>query len=668
MHAVLACRSAQSCNLGPKLGQMLAGVGFKRVIQNSASDENAACQFHKRSDKGSDQPAARWLKAEVGQGLSGNLLRDPRGGRLNLGWQWGWHWGRRWGWNLGWRCVWKWVWNWDWNWPLSMFLKHSADNPTRPGNPRGPDNRTSLGNPRGPDNRTSPGNPRELNNPTCDDSGSWVGSRSAPLGHQAPGRPHMANPRRGPLYVILGLARSGLSCARALRRMGIDCVLWDDNPIQRQGAVDEGFCVRAPAELALDCAPLSQNDVVLVVSPGIGRHECLVWAGQRGMRVVCDVQLFFDLFAGVQAVGVTGTHGKSTTCALIAYGLTRLGQAAVLAGNIGTPIFSTLVERPIPMPTAGQDLAGNQEASLGQDLDGQANDAPQWCLVPQDALYVLELSSYQLELCDRLPLQVSACLNLSAHHLERHGSMAVYRQAKERIFRHSLQAFADPDLHLPKTLPFVAQSDREFDLPAYLDLPHNRANVAAAVTVLKAIGHQSLPVDLWQGFQGLDHRQQRVKQWQGLVAWNDSKATTPLAAVQALLSCPDGPVFWICGGVLQADDLDGLARASWRLAGAFCYGQAGDRYGQTLARMGVPVQVFHDLLPAIQAATEAALAAKKSSAPVAGNPVEGGLLPQDCHIVFSPGCASFDQFASFEARGQAFCNAINQLWSPNEAH
>lgn len=414
------------------------------------------------------------------------------------------------------------------------------------------------------------------------------------------------------VYIFLGLGRSGLCAADFMNGCGHTVLVWDDNQSRVQEASSRGLslCTLQELQQIIQQSP----HVTLVASPGIATHTLKDHCFRKGHRVICDIQLFFDLFPDIQAIGVTGSNGKSTTCALIHHALQSQGEESILAGNIGVPIFSTLVE-------------------------GR----------PQKGLYVLELSSYQLELCDRLFLQVGVLLNVVPHHLERHGSLEAYQQIKEKIFSFSSVIIGAPEFqkNYPDLVDYTGTTMDTSDIPEGFSRMPGILNVQAAYSVLKALGYGSSRA--MKTFRSLPHRQELVGCFQGIQYWNDSKATTPHAAACGISALAGGLVYWIGGGVLQEDSLDPFAQVASSITIAFLMGQAADRYQKFFSSLGVKTVHVSDLGQAVDQATKAALSEKSVS--------------QSAHIILSPGCASFDQFQDFEHRGDTFKKIVHSTWS-----
>lgn len=384
-------------------------------------------------------------------------------------------------------------------------------------------------------------------------------------------------------FFILGLGRSGWETASFLDQEKIDFCVWDDAVDLQNKALARGWRVSSQWV----------KGGCLVCSPGIVDHPILQEAKKEGARILNDIQLFFDFFPETQAIGVTGTVGKSTTCRLLEHALHQQGVQSIVAGNIGNAIFSTVLCPKKPSPS----------------------------------LYILELSSYQLEHISYVPLQGALLLNLSAHHLERHHTMDDYFNIKKRIFAHAKNRLITKDLHhlVPDALSFEPCDDvLEF-------------NKNACIQMLEALKFSSCP-SLFKDFKSLPHRQEWIHK-QKIRYCNDSKATSPQAVQMALKMCRkmNMSLFWIAGGVDQHDDLSILKDHVQGIEKAFLIGQAAPRYSAFLHQEKIAFQQHPSLEEAFYAAQKEAL--KRD---------------QEAIILFSPGCASFDQFKNFESRGEAF--------------
>ncbi len=458
---------------------------------------------------------------------------------------------------------------------------------------------------------------------------------------------------QGKRVAVMGLGQSGLSAARALRAGGAVVSVWDDQAPARAKAEAEGFKAVQPSSAAwsgLTC---------IIWSPGIAHtlpkaHSAAMMARSLGIPLVSDVDLLCGRKPSATYVAITGTNGKSTTTALIAHLLNHAGQPASAGGNIGVP----------------------------------ALDLPEYGFT---GTYVLELSSYQLEITPHLSADVAVWLNLTPDHLDRHGGMAGYGQAKMTIFAHphpnataviavddeaSLAAFrhvrqtgnfgrmvavsvlGKPDLGptfkgLGIGSVWVSADGRLhdgmdgsphviFDLNTCPTLRgvHNWQNAACAYAAAKSRG---VPVERivtgMQSFAGLAHRQQRVATIEDVVFINDSKATNADAAAKALV-CYDS-ILWIAGGQAKEGGIESLTPHFPRLRHAFLIGEAAPDFARVLKAANVSYTLCADLEDAVLRADEMA---------------EHGDT-----VLLSPAAASFDQFRNFEHRGEVFMEIVADL-------
>ena len=404
----------------------------------------------------------------------------------------------------------------------------------------------------------------------------------------------------GRRYAVAGLGRSGRAAAAALRGFGADVTAWDDADGARDVALD-GFDA-------------------LVLSPGIPHdlprpHPAAVEARRAGVPILCDVELLFQAVRGLGSrarfVGVTGTNGKSTTTALVAHMLTQSGRIAAAGGNLGPPALG------LPI------------------LDDRGT-------------YVIEMSSYSLERLATVRFDAAAMLNISPDHLDRHGTMARYVAAKRAIFDRQtdddLAVIGTDDDESRAMADGVPRARRisgkapPIDMRHAPALPgvHNAQNAAAAAALLPMLGTADIERGL-HSFPGLPHRQQRVRTVRGVLYVNDSKATNADAASRAL-ACYDR-VAWIAGGIAKAGGIETLGPLFPRIARALLIGQDAPMLAATLAAHGVA----HEIVGTLESAVTAS---GRADAPV---------------VLLSPACASFDQFAGFEARGERFVQLVEAL-------
>jgi UDP-N-acetylmuramoylalanine--D-glutamate ligase len=333
--------------------------------------------------------------------------------------------------------------------------------------------------------------------------------------------------------------------------------------------------------------------------------------------IIGDIELFAQARANLpphKVVGITGTNGKSTTTALIHHILKTAGVPTMMGGNIGLPI-------------------------LGQEP------------LPEGGVYVLELSSYQIDLTYTLDCDVAVLLNITPDHLDRYDGFADYAAAKERLFtlQHvdKIAVIATEDdptrmiaSRINHRLMRVASTSivDQSQWPS-LQGPHNAQNVAAASAVVKALGidEATLAAGL-ASYPGLPHRMERIRELNGVLYVNDSKATNATSTAPALVAYP--AIHWILGGRAKTDELDACAPHYDHVRAAYTIGEAGSMFAKLLA-------------PHMQVTESQTLDRAVQDAHGAARPGETVLL--------SPACASFDQFKDFEARGDAFRAAVEAL-------
>jgi UDP-N-acetylmuramoylalanine--D-glutamate ligase len=416
----------------------------------------------------------------------------------------------------------------------------------------------------------------------------------------------------GKKYAVLGLARSGLATVEALAASGAEVMAWDSREEARNA-------VRDQARIADPLTTAIYGFDGMVVSPGVplNRHPIAARARQAKVPLIGDVELFAQARPTLpphKVVGITGTNGKSTTTALVHHIVEAAGVPAALGGNIGLPI-------------------------LGQD--------PQ----PEGGVYVLELSSYQIDLTQSLDCDVSVLLNVTPDHLDRYDGIEDYAASKARLFamqspEHVAVIAAEDDYtraiagQVGGKLVRVASTDvKDQSRWPSLQGPHNAQNVAAAVAVARALGIEDAVIaEALATFRGLPHRMERVAEKNGVLFVNDSKATNATSTAPALAAFP--AVHWILGGLPKSNDLDPCEPYLGHVKAAYTIGEAGPMFSRLLARR-VPVAECGVL---DQAVSRAAGAAKPGEV-----------------VLLSPACASFDQFKDYEARGDAFRAAVEAL-------
>jgi len=448
----------------------------------------------------------------------------------------------------------------------------------------------------------------------------------------------------GKKIALFGLGGSGLTTAHALKTGGADVVCFDDNKSRVEQAASEGLVTQ-------DLRVADWNGFeALVLAPGVPlTHPVPHWtvdlAREAGIEVIGDVELFCrerrKQCLTAPLIAITGTNGKSTTTALIAHLLRELGLDVQVGGNIGTPVLE--LEPPHP----------------GRH-------------------YVVECSSYQIDLAPTLDPSVGVHMNLSPDHLDRHGTMENYAAIKERLVAGSKMAVVGVDDRLSSAIADRLElahkpvcriaGERELTDGVYahhghlyeadngtqtevallggidsLRGDHNGQNAAAAFAALRAL---ELPSDkiaaALKTFPGLHHRMEVVSRRGRILFINDSKATNADAAARALSSFER--IYWIAGGRAKTGGISSLDEYFPKIAKAFLIGEAAEEFGKTLEGR-VPFAIS-GTLP--QAVIDAAAEATEDGA-------------EEIAILLSPACASFDQYPNFELRGAAFVDAVRAL-------
>lgn len=449
----------------------------------------------------------------------------------------------------------------------------------------------------------------------------------------------------GQTIAVFGLARSGISAAQALAAGGTTVACWDDGEQGREAARKAGLSVVDLA--AADWTQFSS----LVLAPGVPLthpepHWTVSKARAAGVEVIGDIELFFRERAAVcpgsPVVAVTGTNGKSTTTALIAHMLRTAGKDVQMGGNIGTGILS--LEPPAPA-----------------------------------RFHVIEMSSFQIDLTPSLAPTVGVLLNISADHLDRHGTLENYAAIKERLvtaaaiacvgidddYGRAIAARRSNDRRPTVTFSVERQLGEGYSLAgdelqiassagvhrlgslgsiATLRGKHNAQNALAAVAVVRALGLEVFDLQsALASFPGLPHRLEQIGSLGRVLFINDSKATNADSTKKALASF-DRDIFWIAGGRPKEGGITALASYFPRIAKAYLIGEAAAGFAATLGD-----RVRFDRSGTLE--TAVAAAAREAAVSAAAEPI----------VLLSPACASYDQFQSFEHRGDAFRRIVSEL-------
>jgi UDP-N-acetylmuramoylalanine--D-glutamate ligase len=448
----------------------------------------------------------------------------------------------------------------------------------------------------------------------------------------------------GRKVALFGLGGSGLATAKSLLAGGAHVLSWDDNPLSVQTATDNGVTTRD-----LRVADWS-GIAALVLAPGVPLthpkpHWVVELARANGVEIIGDVDLFARARraggADTAFVAITGTNGKSTTTALIAHMLSHAGRKTQMGGNIGKAVLT-----------------------LEPFSDGQH--------------YVVECSSYQIDLAPSLDPDIGILLNLTPDHLDRHGSMENYSAIKERLVtaaglaiigyddsfcraiadrreaagarlcRISVSENLDRGLFCDGESIFSCAEGRKDFIGSLAGIGslrgrHNAQNALAAVAACLELGLSNAEIQAGlQSFPGLAHRMEQVGRKGRVLFVNDSKATNGEAVAPALSAFHR--IYWIAGGLPKEGGISGLKRFFPRIAKAYLIGEAAPAFSAEIGD-NVPFEISGTLELAVRHAADDA---EHDNAP-------------ESVVLLSPACASFDQFRNFEVRGDAFRNAVLAL-------
>ncbi len=450
----------------------------------------------------------------------------------------------------------------------------------------------------------------------------------------------------GKPVAVFGMGLSGISTIAALIRAGARVVAWDDNETRRQRA----------AEVGGELKDLAQEDFTqyacLVLSPGVPLHfprphPLVLKARDAGIEIIGDIEILSRCNHGREVIGITGTNGKSTTTALTGHILNVCGISASVGGNIGKAVLDLSVP------------SGN-------------------------GVFVIEISSFQMDLCPTFRPDIGVMINISPDHIDRHGSVEEYVASKERMFEFdggraiigiddeesaamfervkesgraervipfSISKRANGGVYARDGVLFDDMEDGgveagELDYPTLQGI-HNHQNICAAYCVARSLGIAADDImKAMESFPGLAHRLQNVRKINGVAYINDSKATNASATGYALACYRN--IYWIVGGRPKEGGLQGLEKYLDRIRHAFLIGESMEAFAGFLNNHGVSHNFSQTLDRAVGEAHQMAQSER-------GKPGGTGV------VLLSPACASFDQFSNFEERGRAFVNLVNNL-------
>lgn len=467
---------------------------------------------------------------------------------------------------------------------------------------------------------------------------------------------NLSSKYKGKNIVVFGLGKAGISSVDILLKAGANVYACDDN-IASIKKCDEMFSSERTYNSGTEYNNIWEEVETLILSPGIPLthpkpHKIVNIAHEKGCKIICDVELLYQASPDSKFIGITGTNGKSTTTALIGHILKLYSENNVeVGGNIGVPASSLKI--------------------LG---DG--------------GVYVIEMSSYQLDLLDEMKFDISILLNITPDHIDRHGSMEGYIEAKKNIFRYQknsekkcgialiaiddeyCQEIADSfsgrfDAKLITISGFGNKNadievfengdnierllrigEKTYLLGGHKFLPgrHNMQNISAACSIVSVLNYDIDRLGEYiVSFTGLEHRLQFVKKVGNLTFINDSKATNAVAAKHALKGYKNSEdnknIIWIAGGVAKDGGIKSLLGSLQNVKHVFLYGQAANEFAETLENIVeyTECDTLEDVINIL-----------KNNSDSYGNSI----------VLFSPACASFDQYKNFEERGKKFCELI----------
>ncbi len=445
---------------------------------------------------------------------------------------------------------------------------------------------------------------------------------------------------KGKKFALFGLGASGIASAKALMQGGASVVCWDDSEASRLRA----------SQYSIDLCHLQEinwNDIyALILAPGVAlnypaSHWSVQLARKNNVKIIGDIELFVaqrNYFLNknnlknkdVPFIAITGTNGKSTTTSLIVHLLQSMGKNVEMGGNIGRPIL---------------DLAP----------------------LKKDIFYIIECSSFQIELAPSINPDVGILLNVTPDHIECHGTIQNYENIKKQLIYNSDIGFVPENikfckktrlhpvsLHTQSASGYYAHNSKLYynkkllaDLSSILSLlgPHNAQNALNAIGGIKEFLGEETTNFSWQQacetYKSLPHRMQYVRKIGRVSFVNDSKATNAEASMQALETFSN--IYWIIGGIAKKGGIDNLKSLFYKIKTAYLIGESAQDFAQTI---DTSFNFFNcgTLERAVKKAFDDAYKDKNTSV-----------------ILLSPACASYDQFANYSARGDAFINIVNNL-------
>jgi UDP-N-acetylmuramoylalanine--D-glutamate ligase len=436
------------------------------------------------------------------------------------------------------------------------------------------------------------------------------------------------------LYVI-GLGRTGSGALKSLLKSNAVVFAWDDN----QANVD--LLKKEFPDVSFESPnSIKWNDLdYVLLSPGIPtlegkEHAAVKLARQNNIEIISDVDVLYLSCPHAKYIGITGTNGKSTTTALIGHILKELNFKVQVGGNIGISVLEL------------------------ESLDSEG-------------VYVLELSSYQLELTKYLKLDIALFINITPDHIDRHGTFQNYLKAKQKIFQNqdancysiicidypecklihddkinisnkvSVSTLSSADYGINSRILFVQGDSYSFQDYKYLPGSHNEENIVCAFAVCNKFGiERNKIVEAIKTFKGLKHRMEMVAEIGDVKFINDSKATNADAVEKALRTFDE--IYWILGGIAKEGGINSLKSLFYKVKHAFIIGAAQDEFSKVLSESNIPFTISGNIEKAL-------------------NDIKDLNLKKGV-VLLSPACASFDQFKDFEQRGEIFSNLVEKTF------
>lgn len=440
--------------------------------------------------------------------------------------------------------------------------------------------------------------------------------------------------QQGKKFGIFGLSRTGISAFKALNEVASKIICYDDSKKSLDNFAQEfgiEYIVALEDKRWLDLDKI-------IISPGVpAAHQIFKLARKHNIVISSDIELFFEQNPDSRFIVITGTNGKSTTTALTGHILKQAGLDYVFGGNIGIPILS------LPSKRKG---------------------------------YVLELSSFQIELLYNFEPEIAVLLNITPDHLDRYKDFAEYSMVKQKILQHDGMKIINIDN--PETARIYQQQvkegarniigfstmgkqkntvfcqgnklvdlyfdNQEYKLPDLANLVgnHNRENIAASFIICRALGMQGKEIIKYlPSFKGLDHRLQFLGTKDNIDFYNDSKATNVAAARIALLSL--GNIFWLVGGIVKENDLTPITDGLKNVKKAYIYGQSKQQLIEFL-KDKIEYEICDNLTESFQKAVS-----------------DAGKISGKKNIILAPAASSFDQFKDYEARGEYFKELVDDM-------